>query len=575
MKRLEEILRRINGRGYKAYQDLQRQRFQFPGFTLMVDHVQGDPFAAPSRFRVRVAQEIAGFPAETFSSRSREVALRDLLVRTFAHEARRVSERRGSGKSGQLFVDLPGQEILERSACQVGEEHVELRFFVGLPAAGRRILGREAEEMLVEGLPAIVEGALHFGNLDRKAVERHVQTGEDTDALRASLDGLGLVAFIGDGSVLPRRSGVDDRPLSDAVPFRSPERLRVSVELPNRGGVTGMGIPRGITLIVGGGFHGKSTLLRAVERGVYNHIPGDGRELVVADATAMKVRAEDGRSVVGVDISPFIGRLPGGVDTSWFTTENASGSTSQGANIAEALEAGSHVVLVDEDTSATNFMIRDRRMQALIDKRHEPITPFVDRVRKLYCDHGVSTVLVMGGSGDYFDVADSVIAMVEYVPEEVGDEARAIAQRYATDRVAEGGEHFGAVPRRIPLPESLDPRKGRREVHLKARGTRTLLFGHDEIDLSHVEQIVEDGQVRAIGYAIAYARRRYMDGTRSLDDILAVVHLDLEKSGLDGISPVPYPGDLVAFRRQELAAAINRLRTLRVKPQGGAQQASG
>jgi len=574
MKRLQEILCRINGRGYKAYQDLQRQRFQFPGFTLMVDHVQGDPFAAPSRFHVRVPQEVAGFPAETFCNRSREIALRDLLVRTFAREARRVSERRGSGKSGQLFVDMPGQEILERSACQVGQEYVELRFFVGLPAAGRRILGREADEMLVEGLPAIVEGGLYFRNLDSRMVHKHVQTAEDTDALRASLEGLGLVAFVGDGSVLPRRSGVDDRPLSPAVEFRSPERLQVSVELPNRGTVTGMGIPGGVTLVVGGGFHGKSTLLRAVERGVYNHIPGDGRELVVADATAVKVRAEDGRSVVGVDISPFIGRLPGGVDTSWFTTENASGSTSQGANIAEALEAGSRLLLVDEDTSATNFMIRDRRMQALIEKRHEPITPFVDQVRKLYSDHGVSTVLVMGGSGDYFDVADSVIAMVEYVPQEVGDEARAIAQRYATDRVAEGGEHFGPVPHRIPLSESLDPRKGRREVHLKARGTRTLLFGRDEIDLSHVEQIVEDGQVRAIGYGMAYARQRYRDGTRSISDILQGLSVELEKSGLDGISPMPYPGDLVAFRQQELAAAINRLRTLRMKPQEGAQKAS-
>ena len=566
MKRLREILRRIDGRGYKAYQDLGRQRFQFPGFELVVDHIQGDPFAAPSRFHVRVPQGVATFPPQTFSNRSREVALRDFLVRAFAREARHVSERRGSGKSGQLFIDTPGQEILERSACQVNKDYVELRFFAGLPAAGRRILGGEAEEMLVQALPVIVEDVLYFRNLDQKALWEHVEASEDTDTLRASLETLGLVAFIADDSVLPRRSGVDDRPLVRAVPFRSPEHLRVTMEAPNRGAVTGMGIPQGVTLIVGGGFHGKSTLLRALELGVYNHIPGDGRELVVADPTALKVRAEDGRSVVGVDISPFIDRLPGGVDTRWFTTENASGSTSQAANIAEALEAGSRLLLVDEDTSATNFMIRDRRMQALVEKRHEPITPFVDQVRRLYQDHGVSTVLVMGGSGDYFDVADTVIAMVEYVPKEVAEEARAIAQKYPTDRVSEGKDHFGPIPKRIPLSESLDPRKGRREVNLKARGTRTLLFGRDEIDLTHVEQVVEDGQVKAIGYAMAYARQRYMDGGTPLREILGQVQRDVQQAGLDGISHIPYPPDLVGFRSQELAAAVNRLRTLRVKP---------
>ncbi|MCK4721793.1 MAG: ABC-ATPase domain-containing protein, partial [Dehalococcoidia bacterium] len=334
----------------KAYQDLERQRFQFPDFELVVDHIQGDPFAAPSRFHVRVSQEVAVFPPQSFSNRSQEVALRDFLVRAFAREARHVSERRGSGKSGQLFVDAPGQEILERSACQVNKDYVELRFFVGLPAAGRRILGVEAEGMLVQALPVIVEAALHFRNLDHKALWGHVEASEDADALRASLETLGLVAFVADGSMLPRRSGVDERQLAQAVPFRSPERLRVTMEASNRGAVTGMGIPRGVTLIVGGGFHGKSTLLRALERGVYNHVPGDGRELAVADPTAFKVRAEDGRSVVGVDISTFIDRLPGGVETRWFTTENASGSTSQAANIAEALEAGSYLLLVDEDT---------------------------------------------------------------------------------------------------------------------------------------------------------------------------------------------------------------------------------
>ena len=567
MRRLGDILHRISGRGFKAYQELDRKQFEFRGFSLVVDHVQGDPFASPSRFRVRLPQDVAAFPPDTYSNRWRQVALRDFLIRAFARELWQASQRRGSGKSGQMFVDLPGQEILERSACQLNRDYVELRFLVGLPAAGRRILGNEAAEMLIGALPGVVEAALHYGNVDRQAMWAHLRTSEDADSLRQQLQQRGLVAFVAENSVLPRRSGVDDRPLKrGAVPFRSPERLRAEFKLPNRGTVAGMGIPEGVTLIVGGGFHGKSTLLRALERGVYSHIPGDGREMVVTEPSAVKIRAEDGRSVVGVDISPFIGRLPGGQETTWFTTENASGSTSQGANIAEALEACSRLLLVDEDTSATNFMIRDRRMQALIEKRHEPITPFVDQVQRLYRQHGVSTVLVMGGSGDYFDVADTVIAMVEYAPQEVAEEARTIAQTYPTGRASEGGDRFGPIPDRIPLAESLDPRKGRREVNLKARGTRTLVFGREEIDLSHVEQIVEDGQVKAIGYAMAYARQHYMDGRTALRDILQRIEQDLQGEGLDAVSPVPYPPDLVRFRAQDLAAALNRLRSLGVKP---------
>ena len=564
MRRLQDTLRRIDGRGYKAYKDLERQTFTFSDFTLHVDHVQADPFATASRFHVRIPQDVAGFPDSTYSNRSRSVALRDYLVRAFHRALSKVSERRGSGASGRVFVDPPGQEVLERSACEVDDRLVEARFFVGLPAAGRRVLGREAEDMLVDALPQAVQAALHFPNLNEQNLRRYIHTCEDADDLRRRLVAFGLVAFVADGSILPRRSGVDQGPLEGAVQFESPESLRLEVELPNRGKITGMGIRDGVTLIVGGGFHGKSTVLHSLERGVYNHVPGDGRELVVTDPTAVKVRAEDGRSVAGVDISSFIGSLPGGVETRHFTTANASGSTSQAANIAEALEAGSKLLLVDEDTSATNFMIRDRRMQALVEKRNEPITPFLDQVRNLYTEHGVSSVLVMGGSGDYFDVADTVISMVEYLPCEVTEEARSIANRFDTGRLSESTGTFGAIRDRIPEPRSIDPSKGRRDTYLRSRGTRTLLIGQNEIDLSYVEQLVEDGQVKAIGNAIAYALRKYIDGKASLADVLRLVEQDVHEKGLDVLAGLSYPGDLVYFRPQELASALNRLRTLTV-----------
>jgi predicted ABC-class ATPase len=325
-----------------------------------------------------------------------------------------------------------------------------------------------------------------------------------------------------------------------------------------------MGIPPGVTLIVGGGYHGKSTLLRAISRGIYTHIPGDGREWVVTNPTAVKIRAEEGRSVTGVDISPFINHLPQGISTQQFSTANASGSTSQAANLIEAVEAGAQLLLVDEDTSATNFMIRDRRMQALIAKDREPITPFVDKVRQLYTDHGVSTILVMGGSGDYFEGADTVIALDAYRPQEVTTQAQAIAAQYPTTRQAEGGDSFGAITPRIVLPAGIDPSQGRREVSIKVRDTDEICFGTATLDLSAVENLLEPAQLRAIALAMVYAQRHYLDGDRPLQAVLAAIKADLDRHGLDRLMD-HHRGDLAGFRALDLAAAFNRLRSLQVQ----------
>ncbi len=564
---LRRTLHRIDGRGYKAYKDIQGL-YQFPGFTLSIDYVQGDPFASPTRTRLRVAREEAGFPAEVYAGRSRRVALADFILRLSDSLCRQAESRRGTGKSGLLGVDSPGQEVLERTAVIVDETAIEARVHVGLPARGRTVMGREAAAMLLEDLPNIARKSLFHSALaerQREDLKLRIETNEDADQLRAALAGKGMVAFIADGSVLPRRSGVDDRPLAEGtvVEFKSPPSLRVKFDLANRGRVTGMGIPAGVTLIVGGGYHGKSTVLNAIERGIYNHVPADGREMAVTVETAVKIRAEDGRRVEKVNISPFITNLPHGEDTSRFSTENASGSTSQAANIMEAIEAGARLLLTDEDTAATNFMIRDHRMQELISKDREPITPFVDKVRQAHQDLGVSTILVIGGSGDYFDVADRVIAMDSFLARDVTEEARAIAVKYRTERRREGGDHFGGFTPRVPNRESLDASKGKREVKISGRGTRTILFGRYAIDLSAVETIVHPSQVNAIGQALYYARTRYMDGRRTLPEILDLVMADIERSGLDVIDPRKM-GDYAMFRRFELAAALNRLPTLRV-----------
>ena len=561
---LSQKLQRIDGKSYRAYKDIEGI-YNLGGLVLFIDHVQGDPFAAPSRMRIRIPQSKAGFPIPLFSNISRQTALENFLAKSFAHHIQSVSSRRGSGKSGLIQIDTPGQAVLERSAVHVTVDLIEIRFFMGLPAAGRRILGREAEEMLLDDLPQITENALVYKRLDQELIQRWVLSVEDQHCLRTALKAKNLVSFIANGSILPRCSGVSDLPLvpSKAVPFKSPPSLEVEMSVPNAGLIRGMGIPRGVTLIAGGGFHGKSTLLNALQNGVYNHIPTDGRERSVTDPTAVKIRAEDGRRVFGVNISPFINNLPFGVSTDFFCTENASGSTSQASNIIEALEAGCQLLLIDEDTSATNFLIRDHRMQELVSKKSEPITPFIDKVRQLFTESGVSTIMVFGGSGDYFDVADQVIMLEEYAVRDVTAQAKSIARKHQALRRNEGGNSFGAITARKPVADSLDASKGRRDVNIKNHGQETIQFGQETIDLSAVEQLIDQSQTRAIGAALQYAKG-FMNGSRTVEEILNRVMQSIHENGLDVLDKRK-PGDLAMFRRQELAAALNRLRTLRVR----------
>lgn len=569
---LRTALGNIDGRGYPAYKALIGA-YDFPDFRLFIDHVQADPFASPSHLRVRVPAAVAEIPRDLYRDKVRRVALQDYLIRAFAAAARDMGgARRDRVIGGRLAVDCGGQEVLERSAMVVkrGEGEVEARFVVGLPGLGRTVAGAEAIALLCEELPQVVERSLLCRNLPRLQVKRFVECVEDQAYLRHQLEAAGLVAFVADGAVLPRGSGCTDLPLAAAraVPFAAPEGMRVTLDTPNSGPLTGLGIPRGVTLIVGGGFHGKSTLLNALERCVYNHVPDDGRERVVTTPGAVKIRAEDGRSVAGVDIAAFIGALPGGIDTRRFSSDNASGSTSQAANIVEALEMGASCLLMDEDTCAANFMIRDERMAALVAADKEPIIPFVERIRQLHRELGVSTVLVTGGSGDYFGVADTVIMMDAWRPRDRTADARAIA----TDQPARRGDPappaarppLGRPARRIPEPASVDPSKGAREVKLSARTTHRLQFGAGDIDLSALSQLVDISQTRAIGEILVCLKRKLMDGDASLGELLDRVMRELDAAGLDAVVGRPV-GYLAMPRRFELGGALNRLRGVRFR----------
>lgn len=567
-QKLKSLIKKIDGRGYNAYKEL-KGFYQFADYILDIVHVQGDPFATPSRLRILISREKAAFPGQAHLTKSREAALRDFVNRKFFDSCKKFSKgNRGTGKSGLITIDEPGQEILERTTVFIHSEELELRFFCGLPAHGRRIAGGGLIQMLFDELPNIVKDSLFYSSLDSKSVFQHLELNEDADFLRNALSEKGLISFVADGAILPRRSGVDDRPLvesnlenSPLVPFASPDSMRVEVDLPNKGKITGMGVSKGITLIVGGGFHGKSTLLRAIERGIYNHIPGDGREYVVTDSSAIKIRSEDGRSVTKVTITPFISNLPYNIDTDSFSTANASGSTSQAANIIEAMEAGSRVLLLDEDTSATNFMIRDHRMRELISKDMEPITPFIDKVEQLYREKGISTVLVMGGSGDYFDVSDFVISLDKFRPLDISEKARAIANKHKKERSPEGGDSFGLVKERFPRASSMDASSGRREVKISNRGLDIIQFGRSSVDIRYLEQIVDEGQLRAIGYAMHYIKQ-FMKENISFGDIIKEVCKKIDREGLDMLSPAGMAWDFAHFRALEFAFAVNRLRTL-------------
>ena len=564
---LQEILRRIDHRGYPAYKDTAGS-YQFGNYVLGIDHVQGDPFAAPSKASVHVGGNKAGFPAEMIREKHTRTALEDALIRRFGREILQYSHKaKGSGKSGILSVSRPGQEVLRRSACEINPDNgdVTVRLEIGFPANGRTINAGELKKILFQFLPECVQRSLFYHNSDKKHLKDVMELAQDQQHIRHQLEKRGLAAFVADGAILPRESGVSDRPMKQAVPFYSPESMAVVLTLPNKGPVRGMGIPRGVTLIAGGGYHGKSTLLKALERGVYNHIAGDGREYVITDDTAVKIRAEDGRSIQQTDISMFINGLPNGKDTKAFQTEDASGSTSQAANVIEAMEAGTRLFLIDEDTSATNFMIRDELMARVVHQDMEPITPFIDRVEELFADYGISTILVAGSCGSYFRKADHVIQMMQYEPSEITQLARQEAERFfaaSTDRPQIPSAQK-PVFHRVFAPDCKAARNDRMKI--KGMGRDGVVLDHDLIELRYVEQLVDSEQTMALGYLVKYARQKLFDGKKDMRQVAGMLEQLLEEKGFQAVCGGRYlPCSMAVPRVQEIYACLNRCRELAV-----------
>ena len=570
---LRRMLRAVDHKSYPAYKDL-RGAYSFGSFVLGIDHVQGDPFASPSRLSIQIDGAKAAFPPAYYKEKHCRIALQDYLNRLFYQEIEKYTfKSKGSGKSGLIAVSRCGQEILERSAVTIRPTDGQLlvRFSVGFPANGRTINASQLERILFEFLPACVTATLFYRRLPAAKVQSVIHLAEDQQFIRSQLASLGLCAFVANGSVLPRQSGVSDRPMKDGIPFVSPKSMEVTLDLPHHSPLSGMGIRRGITLIVGGGYHGKSTLLEALELGVYNHIAGDGREYVITDDSALKIRAEDGRSIKKTDISMFINNLPNKKDTRAFYSEDASGSTSQAANVIEGMESGAKVFLIDEDTCATNFMIRDELMQRVVCREEEPITPFIERARFLYEKCGISSVLVAGSSGAYFYIADTILQMDRYVPKDITEFAKKEAGQYASAAAAVQGRPAvqklpdPALPsfQRVPTCNIALRRDDR--LKTRTRGTDDVQLGHENIDLRYLEQLADQEQTAALSYILALAEKNLLDGRKTMTQLVDAICALMDQKGLAGLSSGGYlPTDLAMPRRQEIFACFNRYRGLKL-----------
>lgn len=580
MKNSEELrqqLRSINRKSYPAYKGL-KGLYHFGNYILSIDHVQGDPFASPSHVSIQISHRDTGFPVEYYKDTLTGTTLCDYLTRQFEKQVSQYSFRaKGSGKSGLLTVSHCGQEILSRTACEITEKGITARFFVGFPANGRTINATELEKILFDFLPVCIQKSFFYSSLNAKELQNYIELAEDQEFIRQTLPAKNLCAFIADGSILPRESGISSRPMKASIPFTSPDSLRISINLPHKGKITGMGIPKGITLIVGGGYHGKSTLLNALELGVYNHIPGDGREYVITDATAVKLRSEDGRFIKDVDISMFINDLPNKKDTHCFSTLDASGSTSQAAGIVESMEAGSHLFLLDEDTSATNFMVRDAFMQQVIQREKEPITPFLERAEDLYKKAGISTILVAGSSGAFFHIADTIIQMDNYVPKDITASVKKLCSQYPLPAVSVTDFQLPHSHRIMSRPAESSKRlihnsRGNhsdsgaaKPERLKTRisGTDGFSLGRQEIDLRYTEQLIDAEQTAALGLLLKYAVEHLADGRRTLPEIVQFLWKNLSLHGLSFFTENQKISCGYATPRiQEIYACLNRYRGL-------------
>lgn len=579
MHKLQPLLASIADQPFQNIQKLHGS-YNFPLFELSFIKMQGSPGANPASIAtVKIALSDSKIPENFLQTTECQLAVADFLIRRFRHGIDRFAlQNRGKDGSGSFNTIVLSQKMLHRDSVLFGDDAVYLRFIISLPAKGPGggvFDAEQAQIMLSQELTAIVDATFfyhHYDEQTRTLFEQFVDVQKTRAEIIQFMRQHDLIAFIANDAKLPRHSGVDDRPsLSESVKtFQSPASLQIKIPLSDGRSITGMGIKEGITCITGGGYHGKSTLIQAILAGVYAHVPGDGREYVVTREDAFFIRAEEGRSIRDVDISPFISDLPNGLKTDCFSSDNASGSTSQAANIVEAIESGSRLLLFDEDTCATNFLVRDELIKKILDAAQEPIKPLYSTVRSLWKKHHVSMIFVVGGLGYFLQKADTCLLMDNYrcddITGKVRDRLGAIAEEdapiadfAASRRLAV--DNFDPVYTNPRLDKTLPKR-----IKDLRNAPRQLEYGMDLINLDAVLQIAEAPQILTIGYCLLALRTKLKQSHDKPETIrfwIDWLESEISQHGLAVLAP-DYPGMLSMPRKYELAAAINRIRSLKI-----------
>lgn len=561
-KEFYQILSAINGAAATEYSRLVGD-FDFSRYVLKINSLdqveQGGNLLV-----VRVPQILAGFPPHLFNTPVRRTALEDFLTRRLVAEIDRLSRYDAKGISRRrLTIAVPGQKILPRTSLLAAEEYLEARITVHLPLAGGLVDSVGAQEIFFEDLSDVVNRSLIYCNLDDAELEEFVDLMEDVDQIRQILPTRGLVAFLAEGSLLSRLGNTDYPGHDELRPLFVDESLSMEMDTPNGGTVRGVGIPQGITLILGDAYSGRSDILSGIAHGIYNHIPGDGRERCVTVPDAVQVAAEVGRSIQRVDLSFFLGALPGEENTSLYSRIDADPSAAQAAQVIESLEVGARVLLFDESSSSSAFLTRDARLDPVMPITEQHIQPLSVRARQLVDDLGVSLVVAGSSSvAEFISVADQIYRVEGGKLEDITEACKAI--EIQSQDVPAYQDVARLVERsRWVVPSSLDPSSGKEDQHVEALARDLLEFGRSTIDLQGVKQLADIYQTETIGRILYYAKIHYLDERRPIRELLDLVDRDLSTEGLECLSR-DLRGDFARPRRYEIAAALNRLDTLRI-----------
>ena len=570
-KEFYTLLSELDGQPFAEYQQMVGD-FDFARYVIKCAKIdlEGDDALTPV-FTIRIPQTVAEIPEYLFDSPVRRTAMEDLLLRKLSANIERIANYDHNGIARRhILVASPNQKILPRNALTLTKEYIEVRLEVALPVQNvivdgeptASVAGELAQQIFFEDLPEVVGNSLLYCNIDTEEADRFVNNMEDTDRLRQHLGASGQVSFVADGALVTRVTGEDEPDYERLAPIEIDESLLEEVEVPHAGSVRGLGIPNGLTLILGESNSGRVDLMDAISQGIYNHIPGDGREQVVTVADAVNIRSEVGRSIQQVDISAFAIDLADGGNPASYTTKSAGSFTSQAASTVEALEAGARVLLFDEHSSSSTFLSSDTRVASLLGESSR--NTLAARARQMVDELGIS--LIVAGSSlvaEFIPIADKILKVENFKVVDITDEAKALDIVPST--VVDSSVNLASMLSRSRwvMPSSIDPSIGREDLVIEVDDADYLQFGRSIIELEAIKQIADADQARAIGYVLYYAKLRYMDEGYPIREILDLVDRDLSNEGLNALAR-DLRGDLARPRRYEVAAALNRLPAFRV-----------